>query len=145
MILVDSSAWYALAASILDNASNGVNGTLTSVTSQVSFLGFDGAVTASLINAVPLSDGLCGPPQSQYPPPPPPSSGLHVLSVKERSGSPQGPDKLSLERSGPRRPLTSGNLRFVRTRVDDLSTRRFSPLPFPSIVERLNPGLTDNA
>jgi hypothetical protein len=64
------------AAGILDNTSNGVNGTLTSVTSQVPFLGFDGAVTTSLINAVPLSDGLCGPPQSQYPPPPPPTSGL---------------------------------------------------------------------
>jgi hypothetical protein len=65
-----------LAAGLLDNSTNGVNGTLASITSQVPFLGFDSAVTAGLINAVPITDGLCGAPQSQYPPPPPPSSGL---------------------------------------------------------------------
>jgi hypothetical protein len=66
----------ALVAGISDNSSNGINGTLATITSQVAFLRFDSAVSSALVNAVPVSDGLCGAPQSQYPPPPPTSSGL---------------------------------------------------------------------
>lgn len=73
--ITSKSMLDTLVAGISDNSSNGINGTLISITSEVTFLGFDSSVLSALINAVPLSDGLCGAPQSQYPPPPPPSSG----------------------------------------------------------------------
>jgi hypothetical protein len=74
--ITSKSMLDALVAGLLDNSTNGVNGTFQSVTYQVPFLGFDSAVVSTLANAVQVSDGLCGAPQSSYPPPPPASSGL---------------------------------------------------------------------
>jgi hypothetical protein len=70
--LTSNATLDLLLGGLLDNSTNGVNGTFQSITSQVPFMGFDAPVVSALANAIVPSDGLGVSPVSQYPPPPPP-------------------------------------------------------------------------
>jgi hypothetical protein len=70
--LTSNATLDLLLGGLLDNSTNGVNGTFQSITSQVPFMGFDAPVVSAMANAIVPSDGLGVSPVSQYPPPPPP-------------------------------------------------------------------------
>ncbi len=74
--LTSQTQFDLLLAALLDNVTGGVNGTFLGITSQVTTLGLNPAVTDAIANATLTSDGLHGIPWGVVPPPPPPSSGI---------------------------------------------------------------------
>jgi hypothetical protein len=72
-----NTTWDLLLASLLDNSSGGVNGTLFSVTTELQSLGLSQAVMQALSNASYSSSGLFGIPVSSAPPiSPPPCNSI---------------------------------------------------------------------
>ncbi|MHB1588705.1 MAG: IPT/TIG domain-containing protein, partial [Metallibacterium scheffleri] len=77
MNLTNTTMFDLLLAGLIDNrsgGSEGVNGTLQSVTDQVGFLGLDRVVVNAIANGTEPSDGLYGPPSSRFPAAPPASA-----------------------------------------------------------------------